>query len=182
MYLASIGSIKEGFKVLLSEEDYILVERELVRAFTKVFNCSLISLVLYGSYARREARSDSDIDVLLVVEDELSDRMKVHKMVDEVEEILEGLYSALAKKNYHPVLSPYILTRSQARIFRPIYLDLVFDARILYDRDGFMTKVLNRVRKVLEKVGVERRRVGKGWVVVLKPKDFKFGDRIVLEV
>ncbi len=167
----------------LSSSDYELVERVLVSVFREVFGELLVSLVLFGSYARREARPESDIDVLVVVEDRLSDRFEAQKLLDRVElRLYELLWPRLAPRGYRPVLSPHLLTRSQASVFRPIYIDLVFDARILYDKDGFMASILGRVRRVLEEVGVERRRIGRKWVVVLKPRGFRFGDRIRLEV
>ncbi len=165
----------------LSEDEYRRLEEELVKAFRKAFGSSLIALILFGSYARREARPDSDIDVLVVVRDELSDRLKVHELLDRVEEELSKVLAELARKGYHPVLSPHVLTKSQARVFRPLYLDMVFDARVLYDPQGFAKQVIERTWRVLKRLGAERRRLYRGWVVVLKPVDYRFGERIAFE-
>jgi len=167
---------------MLSEELYTLIERRLVEAFRRVFGDRLVALILFGSYARREARPESDIDLLVVVDDSLSDRLEVHKLIDCVEDDMRDLFEALRSKGFSPVLSPHVLTLSQARAFRPLYLDMVFDARILYDPHGFAKNLLDRVRRALERVGVERRRLFRGWVVVLKPRSYRFGDRIVLEL
>ena len=149
------------------------------RAFLKVFGNYLVSLVLYGSYARGDARPDSDIDLIVVVEDDLSDRLRVHKLIDEVEDLLmRELRDYFRSRGLTPILSPYILTRSQARMFRPLYIDVVFDAIILYDKDGFMSKVFKAVREKLKRLGAVRRRIGRKWVVVLKPHSYRFGEVI----
>ena len=169
---------------MLRESDYLALERDLVKAFTEVFRDLLVALVLYGSYARREPRPDSDIDLLVIVEDSLSDRFETQRMIDEVEDRLarSTALRELRAKGFNPFLSPHVLTRSQAKVFRPLYIDIVFDAKILYDPQGFARKLLEKVREVLQKLGAQRVKVYKGWVVVLKPKDFRFGERIVLEL
>jgi len=63
-------------------------------------------------------------------------------------------------------------------MFRPLYIDVVFDAIILYDKDEFMSKVFKAVRKKLKRLGAVRRRIGRKWVVVLKPHNYRFGEVI----
>ena len=38
----------------------------------------------------------------------------------------------------------------------PLYLDMVEDAIIAYDKDDFFKKILERVRKRLEELGVKK--------------------------
>jgi len=118
------------------------------RAFLEVFGESLVSLVLFGSYARGDYSVDSDIDVLVVLES-VGDRLELHKKLDAVEEALEPIFRRLRELGYNPRLSPYALSREQASQTRPLYLDMVFDCRILYDKDGFMNKVVERVKRRL---------------------------------
>jgi predicted nucleotidyltransferase len=150
----------------------------LVSAFKGVFGDRLVSLVLYGSYARGDYRSDSDIDLIVVLE-EVGDRLELHRELDLVEEALRPVFDCLREAGLRPVLSPVVLDRESASITRPLYLDAVFDARVLYDRGGFMTGVLERVRRRLEEYGAERRRVGSKWVTVLK-REYKYGEVIEL--
>jgi len=62
-------------------------EKVLVEAFLRVFGDRLVSLVLYGSYARGDFREDSDID-LIVVLSSVVDRYARHLELDRVEELL----------------------------------------------------------------------------------------------
>ena len=167
---------------MLTDKDYEDIEKELTRAFLEVFDNNLTSLVFYGSYARREARPNSDLDVIVVVSDDLKDRFRVHTMIDKVEELLRPLMERLKGKGYTLMLSPYILTESQAKVFRSLYIDAVFDAKILYDRKDFMESILKKARKILKELGARRVRIGKKWVVVLKSEDYRQGDRVVLKL
>ena len=148
----------------------------LKRAFLEVFGESLVSLVLFGSYARGDYSVDSDVDVLVVLES-VGDRFELHRKLDAVEEALEPIFRRLRERGYNPRLSPYVLSREQASQTRPLYLDMVFDCRILYDKDGFMSKIVERVKRRLEEYGAERVYIGRRYVVVLK-RDYRFGDVI----
>jgi len=148
----------------------------LKRAFLEVFGESLVSLVLFGSYARGDYSVDSDVDVLVVLES-VGDRLELHRKLDAVEEALEPIFKRLRERGYNPRLSPYVLSREQASQTRPLYLDMVFDCRILYDKDGFMGKIVERVKRGLEEYGAERVYIGRRYVVVLK-RDYRFGDVI----
>ena len=55
------------------------------------------------------------------------------------------------------------------------YVDLVEDARLLYDRDDFLKGFLDRLRRRLKQLGARRIRRGNAWYWDLKP-DFKPGE------
>ncbi|MEM0053962.1 MAG: nucleotidyltransferase domain-containing protein [Nitrososphaeria archaeon] len=156
------------------------LEEKIKDAILKVFGDQLISLVLFGSYARGEPRPESDIDLLIVLRTLPVERIELHKLIDKVEENLKELYSGLMAIGYKPVLSPIVLDVDTASRIRPLYLDIVFDAKILFDKSDFIKNVFERLRKRLETLHAERKRLGKLWYVVLK-KDYRFGEVIELE-
>jgi len=156
--------------------DLEALEEALRRAFLEAFGEDLVSLVLFGSYARGDYGRDSDIDLLVVLE-RVGDRLEVHRKLDLVEERLEPSFRVMRERGYNPRLSPIVLSRDQAMRTRPLYLDMVFDCRILYDRGGFIEGILGRVRRKLEEYGAERVYIGRKYVLVLK-KEYKFGDVI----
>ena len=104
------------------EELVEALEKALVDSFTKVFGDELVSLVLFGSYARGDFERDSDVDLLVVLR-EVEDRYAVHQRLDEVEELLKPALEALRARGYNPLLSPIVLSREQARRARPLYLE-----------------------------------------------------------
>ncbi|MFP3165615.1 MAG: nucleotidyltransferase domain-containing protein, partial [Acidianus sp.] len=83
------------------------------------------------------------------------------------------------KEGYYITLSPVLKTPEEAVRFSPLYLDLVYDGIILYDKDNFFLNILEKLKEKLKELGAERVRQGKMWYWVLK-KDYKFGDVIEL--
>ena len=82
----------------------------------------------------------------------------------------------LARQHYYPEFRPILKTRPEAEVRTPIYLDMVEDARILYDRDGFFSGVLAGLRRRLAELGARRVFLEDGsWYWDLKP-DYRFGQ------
>jgi len=67
-------------------------------------------------------------------------------------------------------------TPDEAALRSPLYLDMVEDAVLLYDRDHFFAGVLDGMRRRMLQLGSRRVRLPDGtWYWDLKP-DFRFGD------
>ncbi|MEM0093975.1 MAG: nucleotidyltransferase domain-containing protein [Thermofilum sp.] len=161
------------------KEPYKSILLELVEALRRRLGDSLVSVVVYGSVARGEARRDSDIDLLVVAEDLPRGRFERQDLFMEVEESLRPLIEEAEKLGYTIEFSPLLKTPEEAARTTPLYLDMVEDAVILYDRGGFFQGVLERLRKRLEELGAERVKCGKLWYWRLK-RDYKFGEVIEL--
>ncbi|MDK2796404.1 MAG: uncharacterized protein PWQ58_1603 [Archaeoglobaceae archaeon] len=86
----------------------------------------------------------------------------------DAEKELEDYINKLFDQGYFIEFSPIIKTPEEAIRFSPIYLDMVEDAVILYDKNGFFRNVLENLRKKLEELGSKRLRIGKRWYWVLK--------------
>lgn len=147
------------------------------------FGARLISLVLYGSVARGEARKDSDIDLLIILDDISSN---YHRRLDQI----LAVQSRLERKKVYqtiketigikPYLSYLILSKEEANKNLYIYLDMVEDARILYDQDNFFSKILTRMKDRLRKIGSQRIWLEDGtWYWDLKP-NLKIGEIFTL--
>jgi len=153
-----------------------LIER-LIEALKRKYGDKFISLVVFGSVARGEARKDSDVDLLLVIDSIPKRRLERQKEFMEVEKDLEGYLNELFDEGYFIDFSPIIKTPEEAMRLSPLYLDMVEDAIIAYDKDDFFMKILDRVRKRLEELGSKRVRMGRKWYWILKP-DYRFGEVI----
>lgn len=152
----------------------------LVDVMKSRFGDRLVSIVLYGSVARCEARRDSDVDLLVVVRDLGRSRFRRQDLFMEIEELLEEEIGKLEAMGYHVDFSPIIKSPEEASRISPLYLDMVYDAVILYDRGNFFQSILERLRRKLEELGAERVRVGKLWYWRLK-RDYRFGEVIEIE-
>ncbi|MEM2925123.1 MAG: nucleotidyltransferase domain-containing protein [Methanocellales archaeon] len=166
-----LKDLKEPYKTLLEK---------LVEALKKRYGDRFISLVIFGSIARGEMRRDSDVDLLLIIDSISKPRLERQGEFMEVEGEIEDYLNVLLAEGYCIDFSPIIKTPEEAMRISPLYLDMVEDAVILYDRDGFFKNILERLRSRLRELGSKRIELGKRWYWVLKP-DYRFGEVIEIE-
>ena len=131
----------------------------------------LISIVLFGSVARREARLTSDIDVLLVAEG------LPRSQADRRQPFLDAWEAARTVRGLPPVEWNLIVkTPDEARYRSPLYLYMVEDAILVLDRRGFFEDVLASMRERMRELGSRRVHLPDGrWYWDLKPH-FRWGD------
>ena len=63
-------------KKLLSYKDILPQLKEIKKEIAKILDTNDFELIVFGSYARGEAREDSDLDLALVLKEELSKKKK----------------------------------------------------------------------------------------------------------
>jgi len=142
------------------------------------FEKNLISVVLYGSMARGEITKDSDIDLLIISDNLPKERSRRQEMFMEMEKELDKEIKKIYEKwGCYPYISPILKTKDDARNLSPLYLDMVTDAKILYDKNDFFKNVLEKLRLELKSLNARKITVGKKWYWDLKP-DYKFGEVI----
>jgi predicted nucleotidyltransferase len=130
------------------------------------YGVRLVSLVVFGSRGRGTARPDSDLDLLIV-----ADRLPAGRMARVAEfAAVETLLVADGALGIGAVqCSPVFKSRDEATAGSPLFLDMVDDGQILYDRDGFFANVLERLRARLATLGARRIWRGNAWFWDLKP-------------
>jgi len=104
---------------------------------------------------------------------------RVEEFEENVEERLKDRIKALRTKGIFPYLSPLFKTPDEVMKGSPLFLDMVSEAQILYDRDEFFKDYLQTLKRRLTELGAQKVRKGGGWYWVLKP-DYKPGDVIEL--
>ncbi|QXJ29059.1 Nucleotidyltransferase domain protein [Saccharolobus shibatae B12] len=160
-------------------EPYATLLNNMIKIMKEEFKDDLISVVLYGSVARGDNRNDSDVDILIVMDNLPRDSMlkRIRLFETKVEDKLN--LDEYWNKGYYVSLSPILKTPEEAGKISPLYLDMVYDAVILYDKDEFFTKILQKLKERLTELGAERVRMGKKWYWILK-KDSRFGETVEL--
>lgn len=159
------------------QEPYKSLLEKLTKLLQEEFQDRLVSVVLYGSVARGDNRKDSDIDLLLVIKDLPKTITERVILFDKVERKLDDDIMRLMDEGYYVTFSPILKTPEEAVRFSPIYMDMTEDAIILYDRDGFFRKVLEKTRKRLKELGFERVWLSeKSWY--WRKRDYKLGEVI----
>jgi len=129
----------------------------------------LISLAVFGSVGRGTPRPDSDIDLLLVIKDLPDGRIARVKEFAAIETTLGMVIKSRIE------LSPVFKTPEEIAHGSPLFLDMVEDVRMLFDRDDFFKSVLKNLKERLQKLGARRIWQGNVWYWDLKP-DYKQGE------
>jgi len=165
-----------GDSVLTPEHPFI---GEVLNAARAIYGERLRSLALFGSVARRTARADSDLDLLLVVDGLPRGRSARLASFDLVEAALADRIAALARADIRVELSPVLRTPEDLRTASPLMLDLTEDAVVLEDRGGVLAAALGDLRARLRRSGARRIWRGTQWYWDLKP-DYRRGEIIRL--
>jgi uncharacterized protein len=134
----------------------------------------LTSLAVFGSVARGTMRPDSDVDLLVVVNSLPWGRLARVRDFEAVEAAAAEVLSSAAREGIQITLSPVFKTPEEVQKGSLLFLDMVDQAVILYDRDRFLRRYLDHLKARLEALGARRvyRRGGYYWL--LKP-DLKPG-------
>lgn len=159
------------------DEPYRGLLSKLVELLRGRFGDDLVSVVVYGSVARGDYRRDSDVDLLIIIKNlprTITERLI---LFNEVERGLENDLERLMEMGYYVTLSPILKTPEEARHFSPLYMDMTQDAVVLYDKDGFFRRILDKTREILEKLGFERVWVSKK-VWYWRKREYRFGEVI----
>jgi len=173
--------MKKGLEKIkdINRQRYLkLVLREVMQELGE----SLVSFVVYGSVARGDEHKSSDTDVLLILDsnETYSERCKRLAIV------LTRVYNhkltlELIERGYNVFIEFYPLNLEEALEFRPIYLDMVEDAVILYDK-GVFEELMLRLSNLLSRLGSKRIWIGeKSWFWELKP-GIEFGEVVNYEL
>jgi uncharacterized protein len=122
-----------------------------VASLKKILGDRLIAVVLFGSWARGDAREDSDWDRFVIAQDLPERPFPRHLFfVNQLPPECRAGVSILAK------------TREEFEsLLSSLYLDIALDGKILYDPHGYINEKLTYVRDLLRQKGLRRERIGR---------------------
>jgi predicted nucleotidyltransferase len=162
--------LRDGHLLLL--EVYVSLLKEL-------FGDRLRSVCLFGSVARGEDTSVSDVDLLVVAEGLPEDVGLRHRETNEVRMRIRetDAYRRLKRGGAGCLISEVYLTPEEVERHPPILLDIAEEGVLLYDKDGFLSGVLAGLRRRLKELGARRISGSKGKYWILKP-DVELGEEV----
>lgn len=120
-------------------ESFQFATIQLRKACESVYGEDLITLAVFGSVGRGTPSFESDIDVLVVARNLPPGRVRRIDQFSAVEERMSPVFSSLKEKGIHTTLSPVIKTPEEVLVGSLLFLDMINDAVLLYDKDDFFT-------------------------------------------
>lgn len=154
---------------------FLKLEKKLLAEIKSFYKERLISVVLFGSVARGTPNFHSDLDVLIIAKNLPRGRIKRIREFAIIENACAELLNSLKKKGINTDISAFIKTPEEAERGSPLFIDMVQDARILFDRHKFFSKIIKRLKERLDILGAKRIWCGSAWYWVLKP-DYRPGE------
>jgi hypothetical protein len=127
--------------------------RKCASELEKMLGDEFLGLVLFGSWARGEAREDSDVDVFVVLKSlkGLEARAAVYRVVSRGVGRAVTLVDARADELFGRELE-----------LTPLLLNILVDGIVVYDRTGKLAELAAKARRLVEAEGLVRYRTPDG--------------------
>lgn len=153
---------------MLSYKHYKEILLKFKQLLQEKFGANLISLILYGSVARGAAKTESDIDLLIILKDAPAVYYKRLEPVIDIELKLRD--EAFETTGAAPNFSSIVLSEEEAMENRNIFLDMIDASVILYDKNNFFKNRLKELKDRLLELGSKKIKLeDKTWYWSLKP-------------
>ncbi len=163
------------------QKEYVKLIEEYCSSIKNHFCDRLISICLFGSVARGEAKPDSDIDILIVADalpKDIGMRMQETNYIHD--QLKKGeAYISLRKLNISGLISDIFFAPDEIKRHPPILLDIIDDGIILYDKNSFFSNELKLLKQRLDVQKAQKIKTEKGHFWILKP-DVRSGEILEL--
>lgn len=151
-------------------------------AIKEKYKDNLISVALFGSIARGKGKKESDIDLLVILDRASHLYYERLKPLIEIElKIRESpVYERYLREGQMPYFSYLIFSMEEAGENHYVFLDMIEDSIILYDKNDYFKKRLSSLRERLSLLGSKKILLDDGtWYWNIKP-DLYAGEEFVL--
>lgn len=134
------------------QKEYQTLLKDFIQILKERFKEDIISIVLFGSVARGNAKKESDIDLCIIISNLPKSRFQRNRLLSRPLADLREMYSykELRMKGYYPDISPVLYTPEEIQDTKPIFLDMVEDGEILLDNGTFRDKLNDIKRRMSE--------------------------------
>ncbi|MCD6225524.1 nucleotidyltransferase domain-containing protein [bacterium] len=156
-FLAKVNA-ENGLPIGLGLETYQEFLQVFINKIDALFGEKILSLILFGSVCRNQAKGNSDLDVFVFYDDEKITREETNRIL--VSLILElrntPEYQSLVAKNIYPEIYPFLISKSRAKDTLWVFLDATDHGIVLKDVRNFGKKLLEETKEKIAKLGGRR--------------------------
>jgi predicted nucleotidyltransferase len=139
--------IKKARRILYKK--YIPHVNLLIQEIKNILKNNLVSIILFGSYAKGDFTVNSDIDILVIIEDtEVDYRERINDFLDKI----DGLTLPF-------LVSPIILTKKEAEVFHSLYLDILDAHNIAVDKGNYFKGIMEKVFEIKKRGLIEEKKL-----------------------
>ena len=119
---------------------------EFLKKCKEKFGDDLISIILFGSYARETATKYSDVDLLVIAKNLPKRRIDRHKVLRDI--VLEFIY------RYGINISPILIEPRDLspKDINPLICGILTGYKIIYDKNNFWKNYLERIKPVIKRI------------------------------
>lgn len=152
----------------LVQQRYLHILVEACAQLRRAEAVGLRGVWLFGSVARGDARTNSDVDLVVVTKDLPGGRKEMSERIYsslKIEEERQFLY----ENGIATDLSVYPLSETELGRFYPLMLDVAREGVVLFEVDGILSRASSSMKLAMPRLGVKRRRLGRGWLWVIPP-------------
>jgi predicted nucleotidyltransferase len=136
---------------------------EFLKKCKEKFGDNLISIILFGSYARETATEYSDVDLLIIAKNLPKRRIERYKIIRDI--ILDFIYE------YEINISPILIRPEELshKNISPLIYGILTGYKVIYDKDNFWKNYLERIKPIIKE---------KKPVFIDEEKEWKIADLI----
>lgn len=136
-----------------------IVSKEFCNIVLSKFGDKLVSLVIFGSRAKGRGRWDSDLDLIIVLEGLPDDWRRKDKILSDLEYEMSIRYGISISPIYFSPQDIEIGVEIKDRLL----LGVLLAYEIIYDKNNFFKKNIEKLKKTLQKEGAKYIRREKTW-------------------
>ncbi|GEM_PF-217828 len=165
-----LSSTEETEPLRLGINTYSKFISHFIKKADKKLGDKIISMILFGSVARGEARGSSDIDIFIFYDDSKITRSELNRIIiSTIIDLRESKqYQELAQKKIIPEIYPFLISKSSADDYLWVFLDATEEGVILKDTNYFTANLIQNLKTKITKLGGRRTKLPNGkfcWVL-----------------
>ena len=121
---------------------HLKLANEFCKRASKALSNKIISLVVFGSVARKQTNIDSDVDIFVIYDDQKISHKQINKEIIKI----------VTKTNQKPPnIYPFLVPKSLPLTNLPVFYDVSYDRIILKDTNNYIQNAIENINNLPSK-------------------------------